>query len=297
MDQPLGMGVVERQAEFAEDRRHPLAGELLLAGEEVAERLARHVLHDEVEHATRLAGGIDRDDVGVAQLGDGAGLLEEPLAERDVARHVGVDDLDRDWAVEGGVARQVDRPHPALAEQALDGVLRTEGGAQGVQGGGWGFRGVGQAAAQRSVVDGAVGCRPRRMDRSSIDRAARGGQHVAGDCSAATGVGKGLLVLRAGLLVQCPHPRRRQVIELADSRGPDKGGNANPNQHQGQRQHQVEDAHATPPDPLTRRPADPLKLRLRHECRITVNELIGIRIAATRGSSSPAMASPAPTRL
>lgn len=46
-----------------------------------------------------------------------ARLLEEPRGDVGIAGDVGMDDLDRDRAVERGVVRRVDLAHGALAEQ------------------------------------------------------------------------------------------------------------------------------------------------------------------------------------
>ncbi len=51
------------------------------------------------------------------ELGDGLRLTAEALAERLLAAQLGVEGLDRDLPVEGGVVRQIYGRHPAFAEQ------------------------------------------------------------------------------------------------------------------------------------------------------------------------------------
>ena len=102
-----GVGQV-RDDPFGVGRR-----ELALALQPLAEALARDVVHHVVEQPGRLSRRMDRDDVGVPELGDHAGLGEEPLGDRGVHGELGMHDLDRHRAVEGGIAREEDDSHPA----------------------------------------------------------------------------------------------------------------------------------------------------------------------------------------
>ena len=114
---------VER-LECAEDAEGDLEGILerdLLAGDAVRERLAGEQLHDEIELAVGFGELVDVADVGMTDAGGGAGLANQPLAERAVVRNL-ADALDGDGPVEPVVVRGVHHPHAALAEPAGDPV-------------------------------------------------------------------------------------------------------------------------------------------------------------------------------
>ena len=76
--------------------------------------------------AVLLAGVDDADDVGVAELGDGAGFAAEALELVGVGRDLAVHELDRDAALEHGVEGAVDRRHPARADLGVEPVPAVE---------------------------------------------------------------------------------------------------------------------------------------------------------------------------
>jgi len=78
------------------------------------------VLHDEIVEAAFAFDAVDRNDVGVVELRGGLCFLLEPLHDVLVHRDVGRQHLDRDFALEREIVRQVHGAHPAFAEQALD---------------------------------------------------------------------------------------------------------------------------------------------------------------------------------
>ena len=97
--------------------------------QQLAQRAALDVLHDDVRQVDDaagrlddllLAGVVDRDDRRVVQRGRGLRLAPEPGLERGVARQVGAQQLDGDDAAEPGVAPDVDLGHAAAAEQLAD---------------------------------------------------------------------------------------------------------------------------------------------------------------------------------
>ena len=67
-----------------------------------------------------------RDDVGVAQPGDGPGLGQEPPGDRLVRGELGMDDLDGDPAIEGGVGGEKNHAHATASQLPLEPVLRPE---------------------------------------------------------------------------------------------------------------------------------------------------------------------------
>ena len=78
---------------------------------------------------------VDDEDVGVVELGGGAGFLLEAREAFGIGGEARVDDLDRDFAPEPRVARPVDLAHAARAERREDLVgaeLRSRGEAHAV---------------------------------------------------------------------------------------------------------------------------------------------------------------------
>ena len=91
--------------------------------EQLAQVLALEQLHGHVGHAALLAEVVDRDDVGVVELGRGAGLALEALAGALVLAQLAEHDLDRHVAPEHGVVGAEDLAHGARADLPDDGVL------------------------------------------------------------------------------------------------------------------------------------------------------------------------------
>ena len=98
-------------------RRALASGSCALAGQPLAQRLALDVRHHVVEQAVDVARVVQRQDVRMVQPGGDVDLAEEPLPA-DRGGDLGVEDLDRDAAVVLLVLGQVDRGHPAAAQQA-----------------------------------------------------------------------------------------------------------------------------------------------------------------------------------
>ena len=86
----------------------------------VLQGLAGQILHGQVVGA--LVGGdvIDGDDVRVAELGDDPTFVQEALGEFIVRGEDGLNDLQRDMAIERFLYGQINNRHTALAKFALD---------------------------------------------------------------------------------------------------------------------------------------------------------------------------------
>ena len=114
------MRVVERR----EDLQHDLGGlrrlQPAVCREEVPEVRAAHVLHDHERGAVALAPVVDLDDVGVGEVGSGAGLPAEPVDERGLGGELAVEDLDRNLPREHGVVRAEDLAHAASGHAGDD---------------------------------------------------------------------------------------------------------------------------------------------------------------------------------
>src|SRR5262249_6913247 len=80
------------------------------------------VAHRDVELPVDLAGVVNGDNRRMVEGGGELRLRQEALAEARTLGEVRGEQLERDVAVESGVARAVDTAHPAAAEQHLDSV-------------------------------------------------------------------------------------------------------------------------------------------------------------------------------
>lgn len=81
--------------------------------------MTRNAFTDE-SSTVRLPDVVDRRDPGVRHGGRGAGLAQEALPPALVAGELGGQHLERDAALEAGVAGAVDDAHPAFAQLLED---------------------------------------------------------------------------------------------------------------------------------------------------------------------------------
>ena len=86
------------------------------ASHQVAEGLAFDVLHDDVRNAVLRACVVDGDDVGVREPRREPRLPQKTLLVLLVRGEILGEPLDRDWPVELGVVRELDRRHAPAAE-------------------------------------------------------------------------------------------------------------------------------------------------------------------------------------
>jgi hypothetical protein len=121
MDDAAAMRTVERAGDF-----DPVARDLaswqrsfLEAG---GEGFALEVLHHQVVEVVLAPNVVERADVRVRELGDGAGFALEAGADLGIRGEVGGEDLDGDRAAEAGIARLVDLAHSAFAQLLHDSI-------------------------------------------------------------------------------------------------------------------------------------------------------------------------------
>ena len=133
VDHAVLVGVLQRVGHLAGDAHRVLDGQLLLARQPVAQRLALDVGHDVEDQPVGLARVEQREDVRVLEVGGGLDLGQEPLGAEDGGQ-LGAQDLERDLAVVPHVVRQVHRGHAAGAQLALDDVAVGEGGGEAAEG-------------------------------------------------------------------------------------------------------------------------------------------------------------------
>ena len=118
MDQPGGMGGVQCRRCLRDQGDGAVRFQARLCSQEPLQIGALHVSHRDVEDAVGLARVVDRDDVRMVEAGGDLGLADEALPERIVIRELWTEDLQRDFAAQPDVLRQVDDRHPATADDA-----------------------------------------------------------------------------------------------------------------------------------------------------------------------------------
>ena len=94
----------------------------IVPADEVFERLALDVLHDDVVGPVGLAPIVDADEVRLVEAGRGLGLPAEALDEGGVVQQSLKEDLDGDAPSEGEILAQVHVGHAAAAELAQHAV-------------------------------------------------------------------------------------------------------------------------------------------------------------------------------
>jgi hypothetical protein len=126
VNDPLSVGVTEGATDLAEEGLHHGNREWTQLLDDGIERGPLDQLHHEEEHPLHFANRIDRDDIGVAQGSGGARLALEALHHALAIDQPRSHDLDRHFAVERQIMRQIDGRHAALAELPRD-VIFPEG--------------------------------------------------------------------------------------------------------------------------------------------------------------------------
>ncbi len=125
MDDVVPVRVVERSADFGRDAHRVRDGELLLALEAVAQRLAVDERHDVEEKGSGRPRIEERQDVRMLQVRRGLDLAEEPLGA-DHRRQLGPEHLDGDPALVPDVLGQEHGRHAARANLALEAIAIRE---------------------------------------------------------------------------------------------------------------------------------------------------------------------------
>ena len=119
----------ERVDHVVHDARDFADAERLLPLERRAERLAVDERHRVPEEVALLAGGQERHDVRVVELGGDLNFAAEALSI-DAGREVGREHLDDDLSAEGAVDRYEHSAHAAAGELGLELVAGAERGLQ-----------------------------------------------------------------------------------------------------------------------------------------------------------------------
>ena len=113
------VGVIDGVADLAGEVERAIQFEPGAGGNQVLERLALDVLHDDEEDVVLLFRRGDGDDIRMADAREQARLTQQ-LAEVEV---LSMGDLDRDLLVDPGVLREVNGSESAAAKRRHDLVL------------------------------------------------------------------------------------------------------------------------------------------------------------------------------
>jgi hypothetical protein len=111
--------------DVARDAQRLLHRQLGLARQALAQRLAFDVGHGEPQVLAGVAGVVHGQDVRMLELGQHGDLLAKPIGTQRSSQ-AGMQHLDRHLPDVLGVARQVDRGHPATPDLAFQLVPRPK---------------------------------------------------------------------------------------------------------------------------------------------------------------------------
>jgi len=115
MNDAMSVGIIQR-ARHLTGQTHGIGhGELLFTIQPVTQRFPFDVRHDVVHRTADLTRVVQRENVGVLQVGGGFDLLQEARATDDRGQ-LRPQHLERHLAIVLDVVGQVHRGHAALAE-------------------------------------------------------------------------------------------------------------------------------------------------------------------------------------
>jgi hypothetical protein len=121
--------VRERIRHFAGDPQRVAHGQLLLAEQPVAQRLAFDERHHVAQDAVAFARVVQRNDVRMPEARSGGDLAQKPI-EADGGGEIGAQHLDGDPASVSDVVGEVDSGHAARAELSLYPVSASKSDGQ-----------------------------------------------------------------------------------------------------------------------------------------------------------------------
>ncbi len=132
VDHAGAAGGIQRGGDVGGNTDGQLRGQPFFAHQALAQRLAFVVIHHIVQVSVDGAGGVNRHDVRVAQLGDGPSLGQEAARDGGIRGQFRMDHLDGDQAIERQVAGAIDDAHATAPDLAFDPVLMAQRALEGV---------------------------------------------------------------------------------------------------------------------------------------------------------------------
>ena len=130
VDDALVVRVGERPRDVAQGADAFRHGQGIARGQPSPQRRPLLVRHDEVQHAVRIAGVVQRHDVRVSQAGGDADLAQEPLAAQR-RRQLRPNHLDGDTPRMLLIVREIDARHAAPSELPFDAIAPAKRLRQG----------------------------------------------------------------------------------------------------------------------------------------------------------------------
>jgi hypothetical protein len=130
MQQTHVVRMLQRVEHGACQRRDPLRWQCAFPPQHIRQRLTFHERHRVVHDAVSLSHEMDGEHVGMAEAGDGLGLLPKPLQHSRRPRDVGPQHLYREPALQLLVPHLVDLGEPTAAQQPADLILRAQRGGE-----------------------------------------------------------------------------------------------------------------------------------------------------------------------
>ena len=122
VDEASGVDRVEPVADLGDQGGRLLGAEPADLRQPPAQIGAADVAHRDPGDPALFARGVDRDDVRMLDRGSDPRLLGEAPGEDLIRRRLGGDQLQRHLPFQARLQRQIEDPHPAAAEAALDPV-------------------------------------------------------------------------------------------------------------------------------------------------------------------------------
>ena len=123
----MAVRVGQRVRHLARDARGVAHRQPPVRAEELAQGRPIHAPHDDVEDFLVAAHLVDRHDVRVLELRDGARLAHEPLGQRRRRGEIQVQDLYRDVPAQREVTHSEHGGKAALPEERAHGKFRAQG--------------------------------------------------------------------------------------------------------------------------------------------------------------------------
>ena len=126
MHHAVAVGEPQGSGHIGGDVGGPVRMDAALVLDRLGQAVALDVLHDDEVGATLLAPVVDRDDVGVREIGSGLRLPAEALHEGGIGGELGKQDLDGDRPVEQGIAGEEDIGHSSTGDATVKFVAGVE---------------------------------------------------------------------------------------------------------------------------------------------------------------------------
>jgi hypothetical protein len=119
-------GGVECCGEIRDNPASFVNAEPSIPAQPFAQALTGNLIHHIVEQSLSAAGGVNGHDIGVPQASDRPSFRQEPPRDGLVRRQLGMDNLDGNATVQGGVDREEHDTHSTTAELTLQPILGTQ---------------------------------------------------------------------------------------------------------------------------------------------------------------------------